>query len=88
MTELEKRISGAPSKGITPLMFEYELIKPGKIREAAYCTCLKAWMNAFYEQRKSFSFAAWQISRLLGNPDDIGHKINTLGLSLERGGYH
>jgi phosphate acetyltransferase len=83
MSEMEKRISGIPSTGVTPLMFEYELIKRAKsikqhivlpegtderILRAAEVLLLRGVVEII----------------LLGNPDEISHKIHTLGLSLEQ----
>lgn len=82
MSELDKRVSGIPSTGITPLMFEYELIKRATsvkqhivLPEGTDERILRAAEILLLRGVVEITF--------LGNPDEISHKIHALGLSLE-----
>jgi phosphate acetyltransferase len=82
IAELEKLISGAPSKGITPLMFEYELINRAKeVRQ--HIVLPEGLDERILRAAEILLLRGVADITLLGEPDEVAHKINTLGLSLE-----
>ncbi len=81
MPEMEKRISGTPSAGITPLMFEYELIKRAKLNKQ-HIVLPEGTDERILRAAEILLLRGVVDITLLGNTDEIGHKIHTLGLSL------
>ncbi|MHC4255679.1 MAG: phosphate acetyltransferase, partial [Planctomycetota bacterium] len=81
ITELEKRISGTPSKVITPLMFEYELISRAK-KEKQHIVLPEGLDERILRATEILLLRGVADITLLGDPEEINHKINTLGLSL------
>ncbi len=82
MPELEKRISGIPSAGITPLMFEYELIKRAKSKRE-HIVLPEGTDERILRAAEILLLRGVADITLLGDPDEIGHLIHKLGLSLE-----
>jgi phosphate acetyltransferase len=82
MTELEKRISGAPSIRTTPLMFEYELIKRAKSKKQ-HIVLSEGTDERILKAAELLLLRGVADITLLGEPEEIGHRINTIGLSLE-----
>jgi phosphate acetyltransferase len=82
MTELEKRITSAPSTMITPLMFEYELIKRAKSKKQ-HIVLPEGTDERILRAAEILLLRGVADITLLGNPDEIGHTIHRLGLSLE-----
>jgi phosphate acetyltransferase len=82
MTELEKRITGAPSIRRTPLMFEYELIKRAKSRKQ-HIVLPEGTDERILKAAEILLLRGVTDITLLGNPDEIGHTIHKLGLSLD-----
>jgi phosphate acetyltransferase len=80
--ELEARISGAPSKRITPLMFEYELINRAKGKKQ-HIVLPEGLDERILRAAEVLLLRGVTDITLLGAPDEINHKINTLGLSLD-----
>jgi phosphate acetyltransferase len=83
MSELEKRISGIPSTGITPLMFEYELIKRAKSKKQ-HIVLPEGTDERILRAAEIILLRGVVEITLLGNPDEISDKIKTLGLALEQ----
>jgi phosphate acetyltransferase len=83
MSELDKRISGIPSTGITPLMFEYELIKRAKSKKQ-HIVLPEGTDERILRAAEILLLRGVVEITFLGNPDEISHKIHTLGLSLEK----
>jgi phosphate acetyltransferase len=83
MSEMEKRISGIPPTGITPLMFEYELIKRAKSNKQ-HIVLPEGTDERILRAAEVLLLRGVVEIILLGNPDEINHKIQTLGLSLEQ----
>jgi phosphate acetyltransferase len=79
--ELEKRISGTPSKVITPLMFEYKLISRAK-KERQHIVLPEGLDERILRAAEILLLRGVADITLLGDPEEINHKINTLGLSL------
>ncbi|MCP4262250.1 MAG: phosphate acetyltransferase [Planctomycetes bacterium] len=79
--ELEKRISGTPSKVITPLMFEYKLISRAK-KEKQHIVLPEGLDERILRAAEILLLRGVADITLLGDPEEINHKINTLGLSL------
>jgi phosphate acetyltransferase len=82
MSELEKRITGAPLKLITPLMFEYELIKRAK-SDKQHIVLPEGTDERILRAAETLLLRGVADITLLGNHDEIGHTIHRLGLSLE-----
>jgi phosphate acetyltransferase len=82
MSELQKRITGAPSTRITPLMFEYELIKRAK-SEKQHIVLPEGTDERILRAAEILLLRGVADITLLGNPDEIGHTIHRLGLSLK-----
>jgi phosphate acetyltransferase len=82
LSELEKRISGTPSMGITPLMFEYELIKRAK-SEKQHIVMPEGSDERVLRASEILNLRGVVALTLLGQPDEIRQKISNLGLSLE-----
>jgi phosphate acetyltransferase len=82
MTELEKEIAGMPSTGITPLMFEYELIKRAQSKKQ-HIVLPEGTDERILRAAEILLLRGVVEITFLGNPDEISHKIHTLGLSLE-----
>jgi phosphate acetyltransferase len=82
MSELEARISGIPATGITPLMFEYELIKRAK-SNTQHIVLPEGTDERILRAAEILLLRGVVDITLLGNPDEISHKIHTLGLSLD-----
>ena len=81
ISELEKRISGHPSQGITPLMFEYELISRAKSRKQ-HIVLPEGMDERILRATEILLLRGVADITLLGDPEEIHHKISTLGLSL------
>jgi phosphate acetyltransferase len=82
MVELEKRITGTPSMRTTPLMFEYELIKRAKSKKQ-HIVLPEGKDERILKAAEILLLRGVADITLLGNPDEIGHKIHKLGLSLD-----
>ena len=80
--ELEKRISGTPAKGITPLMFEYELISRAK-KQRQRIVLPEGLDERILRAAEILLLRGVADITLLGDPEEIKHKTNTLGLSLD-----
>lgn len=80
--ELEKRVSGAPAKTITPLMFEYELISRAK-KEKQHIVLPEGLDERILRAAEMLLLRGVADITLLGDPEKIGHRANTLGLSLD-----
>ncbi|MCK5351258.1 phosphate acetyltransferase [bacterium] len=80
--ELEKRISGAPARGVTPLMFEYELISRAK-KQRQHIVLPEGLDERILRAAEILLLRGVADITLLGDPEEIHHKINTLGLSLD-----
>ena len=82
ISELEDRIAVVRSKRVTPLMFEYELIERAKV------DCQHIVLPEGHEERILRAVEIILRRRvaditLLGNPEEINFKIDSLGLNLE-----
>jgi phosphate acetyltransferase len=82
MSDLEKRITGTPSTRITPLMFEYELIKRAK-SEKQHIVLPEGTDERILRAAEILHLRGVVDITFLGNPEEIGHTIHRLGLSLE-----
>jgi len=83
MSEMEKRLSGIPSAGITPLMFEYELIKRAKSKKQGI-VLPEGTDERILRAAEILLLRGVVDITLLGDSNEIGHKIHTLGLSLDK----
>jgi phosphate acetyltransferase len=83
MSEMEKRISGIPATGITPIMFEYELIKRAKSKKQ-HIVLPEGTDERILRAAEILLLRGVVDITFLGNPDEISHKIHTLGLSLDK----
>jgi phosphate acetyltransferase len=79
---LNERISAARSTRVTPLMFEYELIRRAKA-DRKHIVLPEGTDERILRAAEILKLRDVVDLTVLGNPEEVGQKIATLGLSLD-----